>query len=226
MNIKDSIRLMELYAVCPRCGCDVIGNGKGTLECDTAAGSFRRTCSCGWYVEVQEGITAAQVMKVELSTDDEPEPEPLPEAEVNLNPKPEPEPIPDPVSVATSEPAPESAPKADKKKRVDKPVEWKGFVHIRCEACHKEATICLRRPTTQYTCRHCDHQMDLPKPYLAYTHCECGQAGRYLTNIPDYAFDIPCANCGSPNTVTYHPGKDCYVPVGHTQKHGKAKKKK
>ena len=38
MTIKDSVKLMELYAVCPKCGCEVIGNGKGTLECDTAAG--------------------------------------------------------------------------------------------------------------------------------------------------------------------------------------------
>lgn len=75
-------------------------------------------------------------------------------------------------------------------------------------------------------CRNCNHKMDLGKPYLAYTHCECGQAGRYLTNIPDFTFDIPCATCGSPNTVTYHRGKDCYVPVGHAQKHGRAKKKK
>ena len=40
MNITIASKLMELYAACPKCGCEVIGNGKGLLECDTAAGFF------------------------------------------------------------------------------------------------------------------------------------------------------------------------------------------
>ena len=54
MDIVIAAKLMEVYAACPKCGCEVIGNGKGALECDTAAGIFRRTCSCGWSVEVRE----------------------------------------------------------------------------------------------------------------------------------------------------------------------------
>lgn len=57
MNITIASKLMELYAACPKCGCEVIGNGKGLLECDTAAGFFKRSCGCGWHVEVMEGIT-------------------------------------------------------------------------------------------------------------------------------------------------------------------------
>ena len=53
MTIQDAAKLMELYAVCPKCGCDVVGNGKGTLDCDTATGHFKRTCACGWYVEIE-----------------------------------------------------------------------------------------------------------------------------------------------------------------------------
>lgn len=56
MTVIDSCKLMEIYAVCPKCGCEFIGNGKGTLECDTEAGYFKRTCSCGWYVEIKEGV--------------------------------------------------------------------------------------------------------------------------------------------------------------------------
>ena len=124
MNIKDSIKLMELYAVCPRCGCEVIGNGKGTLECDTAAGSFRRTCSCGWYVEVQEGVVAGQAPEVEVPADEEPDSEPMPDEKVE--PDSEPEPLPVPIS----EPKPVQTLKADKKK-VDKPVEWRlSLIHI------------------------------------------------------------------------------------------------
>lgn len=55
MTITDSYKLMEIYAVCPKCGCDRIGGGKGTLECDTETGYFKRTCKCGWYVEIREG---------------------------------------------------------------------------------------------------------------------------------------------------------------------------
>lgn len=54
MTIFDACRLMEQYAVCPECGCAVIGNGKGTLECDTEKGYFKRTCYCGWKVEIKE----------------------------------------------------------------------------------------------------------------------------------------------------------------------------
>ncbi len=58
MTVTQSAKLMELYAACPECGCAVIGNGKGTLECDTGAGYFKRACSCGWYVEVREVMAA------------------------------------------------------------------------------------------------------------------------------------------------------------------------
>lgn len=55
MTVTQSAKLMELYAVCPKCGCEVVGNGKGTMECDTRAGFFKRTCACGWRIELQEG---------------------------------------------------------------------------------------------------------------------------------------------------------------------------
>ena len=60
MNIVIAAKLMELYAACPRCGCKVIGN-EGSLECDTAAGYFKRSCGCGWHVEVTEVITESSM---------------------------------------------------------------------------------------------------------------------------------------------------------------------
>ena len=39
MNITIAAKLMELYAACPNCGCEVIGN-EDALECDTAVGYF------------------------------------------------------------------------------------------------------------------------------------------------------------------------------------------
>lgn len=210
MNITIASKLMELYAACPKCGCEVIGNGKGLLECDTAAGFFKRSCGCGWHVEVMEGITEGSLTEdpPELPAEDEDEPEPVIFAD------PEPESAPEPIF----EPEPVLEP--------EKIRPWNGFVHIRCEACHKESTTCLRTPTDTYICKECGHEMPLPKAYRAYTRCECGQKGTYLTNVTDWAFDIPCVRCGAPNTVTYNPGRDCYGPVGSTHRKTKPRKKK
>lgn len=73
MNIVIAAKLMELYATCPKCGCGVIGNGKGLLECDTAAGFFKRSCGCGWHVEVTEAITESSMTKgfPKMPTEDE-----------------------------------------------------------------------------------------------------------------------------------------------------------
>ena len=121
---------------------------------------------------------------------------------------------------------PEPALSSDAENRVESSTEavplWHGFVHIRCDHCHKETTTCLRTPTREYICRSCGHQMLLPNPTTAYINCECGFNGRYLTNISDWLFDIPCV-CGIPNTVKYLPGKDIYVPVNQGPKRIKFK---
>lgn len=55
MTLTESIELMQKYAKCPKCGCEVVGNGKGTIECDTEKSYFKRTCFCGWSVEIKDG---------------------------------------------------------------------------------------------------------------------------------------------------------------------------
>lgn len=52
MNAVKSVKLIRKYANCPNCGSDKIGNGEGTLEIDDD--TFKRTCKCGWSVEVDE----------------------------------------------------------------------------------------------------------------------------------------------------------------------------
>lgn len=54
MNVSDVIELMRKYTQCPKCGCDTVGAGTGTIEFDTAAGYFKRTCQCGWSIEIKE----------------------------------------------------------------------------------------------------------------------------------------------------------------------------
>ena len=52
MNVREVCELIEKYAKCPKCGCEVVGNGKGTLEVDK--GIFKRTCHCGWSVTIDK----------------------------------------------------------------------------------------------------------------------------------------------------------------------------
>ena len=54
MTILESCELMNKYGKCPKCGCETVGNGTGTLEVDTEIGYFKRTCHCGWYIEIKE----------------------------------------------------------------------------------------------------------------------------------------------------------------------------
>lgn len=52
MNYKKSMRLMEKYCDCPKCGNEYIGNGQGgiTVEDDT----FRRWCKCGFDIIIDD----------------------------------------------------------------------------------------------------------------------------------------------------------------------------
>ena len=54
MNLVDACELTKKYSKCPKCGCETIGAGTGTLEIDTSIGHFKRTCHCGWCVEIIE----------------------------------------------------------------------------------------------------------------------------------------------------------------------------
>ena len=213
MNIRDSAKLMQIYAACPKCGCEVIGNGKGTLEADTSIGYFKRTCHCGWFVEVKEGVQEVpeRVLQALDLLDEEAE-EPL-AAEAPAPAADEPPKAVEKTLLAEPE-LPISPPeKEEKTVMIHEPRLWNGFVHIRCDHCGKETTTCLHQPISTFTCRECNHSMELPKETHAFVRCECGFHGRYSTNIPDWKMDIPCANCGMPNTMGYRPGKDVYVPI-------------
>lgn len=92
--------------------------------------------------------------------------------------------------------------------------EYRGFVFLRCPKCGKERAFCAKEPLTRYVCRDCGASSELPPPTRAYIHCECGNTARYMTNITDWCFDIPCIRCGAPCAVEYHAGKRIYVPAG------------
>jgi NADH pyrophosphatase NudC (nudix superfamily) len=57
MTVMEICGLMSKYAICPNCGRDAVGNGNGTIEVntiDTNEGYFKRTCPCGWCVEIKD----------------------------------------------------------------------------------------------------------------------------------------------------------------------------
>ena len=54
MTVMRYLKLLNKYAKCPECGCKEVGNGKGTVDADREKGYFKRTCHCGWYVEIIE----------------------------------------------------------------------------------------------------------------------------------------------------------------------------
>jgi hypothetical protein len=51
MKLTKAVELMEKYAKCQECGSEMIGDGAGTLEVNEDV--FRRTCKCGWSIEVK-----------------------------------------------------------------------------------------------------------------------------------------------------------------------------
>jgi len=52
MNAMKSVELLRKYSKCADCGSDALGNGSGSVE--ITDNTFKRTCKCGWSVEVDE----------------------------------------------------------------------------------------------------------------------------------------------------------------------------
>lgn len=50
MKLHEALKLMESYAVCPKCGNEYLGKDDGSLEIDD---TFKRTCKCGWSIVVK-----------------------------------------------------------------------------------------------------------------------------------------------------------------------------
>ncbi|MGQ3740877.1 DUF3797 domain-containing protein [Bacillus sp. Fil] len=57
MDAWKTLELMNEYGKCKQCGNEMIG--EGVLEID--ADVFKRTCKCGWSVEVNEGSSEREV---------------------------------------------------------------------------------------------------------------------------------------------------------------------
>ncbi|ACM16014.1 TPA: DUF3797 domain-containing protein [Bacillus cereus] len=51
MDAWKSVQLLRKYAACQECGNENVGNGEGTVEIQDD--TFKRTCKCGWEIEVK-----------------------------------------------------------------------------------------------------------------------------------------------------------------------------
>lgn len=58
MRMSKMLELINQYGACEKCGNELIGGGEGAIEVTDF--EFKRSCKCGWKVEIQEnkGVTA------------------------------------------------------------------------------------------------------------------------------------------------------------------------
>ncbi|TGJ75361.1 hypothetical protein CAGA_24590 [Caproiciproducens galactitolivorans] len=90
----------------------------------------------------------------------------------------------------------------------------KGFLFVRCPKCGHEYGFCSKSPITEAICKECGEKFLLTSKMtpVEFT-CECGHSFKYLTNISDSEFDIPCLDCGTPNAVIFHKADNQYKDV-------------
>lgn len=97
--------------------------------------------------------------------------------------------------------------------RLDKREPYKGFLHIKCEACGMVKSFCAKKPTTFHICT-CGHKTELRD--LRFAHVRCGKCGgefTYKTNIEE-DFTISCLRCTSPVDMELGAKGTAFVPVG------------
>lgn len=101
---------------------------------------------------------------------------------------------------------------------------YHGFVYLRCPHCYAERAFAAKSEMTDYVCKQCGEGSPLPPATVAITECKCGQKSHYLTNIGDWAFDIPCVKCGAPAAVEWSCAAGRYIPAGSRGRKPRKKK--
>lgn len=91
---------------------------------------------------------------------------------------------------------------------------YKGFLYIKCEKCGEIHAFCSRLHMDNSICRKCGGKTYFHEPLKPlYINCECGQKSRYMTNLKEDLFDIPCIECKAPVAVTYNQRKKIYMSI-------------
>ena len=94
-----------------------------------------------------------------------------------------------PVGFSAAEPTPEKG--------------YRGFLHIKCDKCHKGKSFYVKHPLKQYRCE-CGHTMPLKGLSKVVAKCDCGWDMKYVTNTDEDAFALQCISCDKPVLVKWN----------------------
>lgn len=71
---------------------------------------------------------------------------------------------------------------------------YRGFLHIKCDECHKERSFHMKHPIKEYRCE-CGHTQPLHGLSKIVAKCNCGWELKYYTNQDADAFEMTCPSC-------------------------------
>lgn len=90
---------------------------------------------------------------------------------------------------------------------------YKGFLYIRCEECGEKKGYNAKFLTSSHKCDACGHRTDLENLRPAFVACKCNRRFKYMTNIQEESFVIPCLDCGAPVDMELNRSGSAFVPV-------------
>ena len=85
-----------------------------------------------------------------------------------------------------------------------------GALFIHCDKCGCDIGLYSKEPKKYIRCKKCGNSILLEGLRNLVAFCECGFTMKYLTNIKDGVFDIPCRNCEAPIAVEWNAHKNKY----------------
>lgn len=92
--------------------------------------------------------------------------------------------------------------------------KYRGFMYMRCPECGEIKGFNMKNESDYFHCSNCGKRIILEKPLVPlFVRCECGRQFRYLTNLTEMAFDIPCLECGAPVAVQWNDKKEVYETI-------------
>lgn len=80
---------------------------------------------------------------------------------------------------------------------------YRGFLHIKCDECHKERSFHMKWPIKEYRCE-CGHTQPLHGLSKIVAKCDCGWELKYYTNQDADAFEMTCPSCGEKILVKWN----------------------
>ncbi len=98
------------------------------------------------------------------------------------------------------------------KKQEDKQQGYKGFLYVKCDHCGEVKGYCASDYITKSRCS-CGEYTELKDMHPLYVDCQCGKSFRYMTNMTDKVFDVPCVECGNPVAVEWREKNKQYQTI-------------